>query len=149
MVRLASVMIQAVGTSESYQVAAHNYTKDDKAFWARFNLFSFFAVESITIANWTIATLIMADSNDAFERFLDWLNAIWNEKLDSCEKKNFKLNRYVLKTYTRLRVECNTCICKFWEITLNCMKFKYNKSWRKKNYKMNHKKDFYWKLIRN
>lgn len=91
MVRLASVMIQAVGTSESYQVAVHNCTKDDEAFWARFNLFSFFAVESITInANWTwIATLIMADSNDEFERFFHRLKR--DEKLDSYiyEKKNF------------------------------------------------------------
>lgn len=66
MVRLASVMIQPVGTSESsYQVAAHNYTKDDKAFWPRFNLFSvFFAVlNRLLIANWTIAVLITMHSS--------------------------------------------------------------------------------------
>lgn len=71
MVRLASVMIQPVGTSESsYQVAAHNYTKDDKAFWPRFNLFSvsFAVLNRLLIANWTIAVLITMRSNDALER---------------------------------------------------------------------------------
>lgn len=66
MVRLASVMIQPVGTSESsYQVAAHNYTKDDKAFWPRFNLFSvsFAVLNRLLIANWTIAVLITMHSS--------------------------------------------------------------------------------------
>lgn len=82
MVRLASVMIQPVGTSESsYQVAAHNYTKDDKAFWPRFNLFSvFFAVlNRLLIANLDDCCI----NNDAFKRCTRAF------KIVRCEMKNW------------------------------------------------------------
>lgn len=67
----------------------HSYTKDDKAFWARFNLFSFLRrLDDCYI-------IIMADSNDAFERFFDRLEArctMRNEKLDANQVKK-KVNR--------------------------------------------------------